>query len=146
MKFKVSLRQIAACGRANFDGGWVVEILDALLDDVLMESPVLTLEKAGALRDALETTLLPTTGVSPLARELLRNRDAILRETLQKALAAYQALTPEEKLAHRREQAISWVYGEANMKAPDGQEFLSRDEVARIVDRKIADGSFPLRP
>ena len=72
--------------------------------------------------------------------------DTKLRQLIDDALGKYNALTPEEKLAHRREQAISWVYGEANMRAPEGKELLSRDDVARIVDRKIEDGSFTLRP
>mgnify|MGYP001589972356 CR=1 FL=1 len=144
MKFQVSLKQIAPCG-GNPDGGWAVMLRDVLTGDAVMESPTMTLEKAASLRDALESSF-SSTSVGPLGREAERNRDTMLRETLQKALASYDALTPEQKLAHRREQAISWVYGEANMRAPEGKELLSRDEVARIVDLKIEDGSFTLRP
>ncbi len=71
--------------------------------------------------------------------------DESLEALLKKAQAHYDGLSVEEKLAHRREQAISWVFGQVNLSRPEGTP-ISREEVERIVDRKIADGSFRLRP
>lgn len=68
-----------------------------------------------------------------------------LEALLKKAQAHYDGLSIDEKLAHRREQAISWVFGQVNLSRPDNDP-ISREEVERIVDQKIADGSFRLRP
>jgi hypothetical protein len=54
-----------------------------------------------------------------------------LRELAKKAIAAFEALTPEEKARHRREQAISWVYGEMVLsRACRGLPDLTEDEAA----------------
>lgn len=68
-----------------------------------------------------------------------------LEALLKRAQAHYGALSVEEKLGHRREQAISWVFGQVNLSRPDDSP-ISREDVERIVDQKIADGSFRLRP
>lgn len=65
--------------------------------------------------------------------------DPELAKLLEKAKAAYDAQTPEEKWKHRREQLISWTYGEMQLR---GRE-LSRQEVEAIVDRMIAKGELP---
>lgn len=62
--------------------------------------------------------------------------DPELDELLAKAKAAYDALTPEEKWKHCREQAISWVYGQLKLSGRD----VTRDAVERSVDRMIAQG------
>jgi len=50
---------------------------------------------------------------------------------LKKAVAAYQALTPEQKREHRRAQTKSWVIGNMLLDHPE----LSREEAERIYDR-----------
>jgi len=53
-----------------------------------------------------------------------------LKELMRKARAAYEQLSPEEKRAMRREQRISWVYGQMGL---SGRK-ITREEAARIVD------------
>ena len=47
-----------------------------------------------------------------------------------RAIAAFNVLPLEQQRAHRREQRISWVYGEMRLSGYD----ISREEVAAIVD------------
>lgn len=52
-----------------------------------------------------------------------------LNELMKKAKAAFDALTPEQKRAHRREQAISWVFGEMMLARYErGQAMLTKEE------------------
>lgn len=62
--------------------------------------------------------------------------DPELDELLAKARAAYDALTPEQKWKHCRDQAISWVYGQLKL---SGRE-VTLDSVERSIDRMIAKG------
>ena len=62
--------------------------------------------------------------------------DADLNDLLARAKAAYDALSPEEKWKHRREQAISWVYGQMQLSGTK----ISRDQVEAIVDDMISKG------
>ncbi len=58
------------------------------------------------------------------------SNDPKLNALAERALAAFNALSPDEQRAHRREQRISWVYGELRLSGYD----ISREEVAAIVD------------
>ncbi len=62
--------------------------------------------------------------------------DAELDKLLAKAKAAYEALTPEQKWKHCREQAVSFVYGQLKLSG----RTTSRAAVERTVDRMIANG------
>lgn len=62
--------------------------------------------------------------------------DPELAELLAKARAAYDALTPEEKWKHCRDQAISWTYGQLKASGRD----VTKESVERIVDQMIRDG------
>lgn len=44
--------------------------------------------------------------------EQLKKKGEDLKELMRKAKEAFDQLTPEEKAAHRREQAISWAFGQ----------------------------------
>lgn len=57
-----------------------------------------------------------------------------LQALLDRARAKLAAMSPEEIAVMRREQAISWVYGEVNFDCAPGEERVSREQVARIVD------------
>lgn len=73
--------------------------------------------------------------------------DGKLDELVKKAMAAFNALTPEQKAAHRREQAISWAVGQSLMsRFEHGHPDLSKEEetqlrqrVADIYDRRYLD-------
>ena len=39
-------------------------------------------------------------------------------ELMKKAIAAFEALPPEEKIRHNHEQRISWVYGNLSLDNP----------------------------
>lgn len=52
--------------------------------------------------------------------------DALLR----RAVAAFDALSPEEKREHMRAQRKSWVIGEMLLENPE----MTREEAARIYD------------
>lgn len=52
-------------------------------------------------------------------------RGEALQELARKAKAAYDALSPEEKAAHDREQRIGWALGQMRFKYPD----LTREQV-----------------
>ncbi len=58
-----------------------------------------------------------------------------LGELMSRAKAAFEALTPEEQAAHRREQRISWVYGEAGLR----NHPITREQAAAIVDKHDAE-------
>lgn len=62
--------------------------------------------------------------------------DQELNELLARARAAYDALTPEEKWKHCREQAISYVYGQLKASGRD----ITKESIERIVDQMIAKG------
>jgi hypothetical protein len=51
-------------------------------------------------------------------------------ELLREANERFNALSPLEQAAHRREQAISFVYGQLKL---DGVE-ITKEEIARIYD------------
>jgi hypothetical protein len=53
-----------------------------------------------------------------------------LDELLKKAIAAFDALTPEQQREHRRAQRRSWVIGEMLLEHPE----MSREEAERLVD------------
>ncbi len=60
-----------------------------------------------------------------------------LEELAAQAFAAFDALTPEEQRAHRREQRISWIYGEHCLRAWERgcPTTMTREQCAEIVDR-----------
>lgn len=70
-----------------------------------------------------------------------------LNELFKEAMDRFNALSPEEKAKHRRDQAISWVYGEMLLtRFERGEEELSNEEkekllkqVEDIYDRREAD-------
>jgi hypothetical protein len=53
-------------------------------------------------------------------------------ELLARAKACFDALTPEEQAAHRREQAIDFAYGNVTCDGHGGA--LTREDFARIYD------------
>jgi hypothetical protein len=67
-----------------------------------------------------------------------------LKELMAKARALFDALTPEEKAAHRRDQAISFAHGQMLMSRfehghPDltpEEEAKQEQMIADIYDRK----------
>lgn len=63
-----------------------------------------------------------------------------LTDLLAKAKAAYDAMTPEEKWRHRREQAISWVSGEMRLV----NNPTPRHEIEFLVDQAVAKGKLRL--
>jgi hypothetical protein len=69
----------------------------------------------------------------PLGTKLVN--DGKLDALVKKAMAAFDALSPEEQHAHRREQAISWVYGEMKLEHEDSS--VTREEIADLVDRRV---------
>lgn len=65
--------------------------------------------------------------------------DGKLDELMKKAMKLFNQLTPEEQAAHRREQAISWVKGQALLHHYEsGKPDLTEEEVAKMV-QDIAD-------
>lgn len=48
-----------------------------------------------------------------------------------RAIAAFEALTPEQQAEHRAEQRRLWVIGELCLSNPD----MTRERAAEIVDR-----------
>ena len=54
-----------------------------------------------------------------------------LHALVQKAMAAFEALTPEQQRAHRAEQRRSWVIGNMLLDHPD----MTRERAEQIVDR-----------
>lgn len=51
-----------------------------------------------------------------------------LQELLRKAVEAFNSLTPEQQIAHRREQRKSWVIGEMMLEHPE----MTREEAEQI--------------
>lgn len=70
-----------------------------------------------------------------------------LNELVAKAMKAFNALSDEEKAAHRREQAISYVYGEALLtqfesgqpEPSDEEKQALRKSIEEMYDRKYID-------
>jgi hypothetical protein len=58
--------------------------------------------------------------------------DGKLDILIRHAMAKFKALSPEEQAAHRREQAISWVYGEMGLA---GHTEVTKEEIADVIDR-----------
>lgn len=59
--------------------------------------------------------------------------DGKLDELVRRAIEAFNALTPEQQRAHRREQAISWAKGQVLMsRFEHGHPDLSDEEVAAM--------------
>lgn len=68
----------------------------------------------------------------------LSNRDD-LNEMVKKAMAAFDALSPKEQQAHRRERAISFAYGQVAMsRFEKGKPDLSPEEDEKLR-QSIAD-------
>ncbi|MCA3704281.1 MAG: hypothetical protein INF12_14760 [Methylobacterium sp.] len=44
-----------------------------------------------------------------------------MRDLIDKALAAFNAMTPEQQAIHRRDQMRSWVRGNLGVDAPDSE-------------------------
>ena len=53
-----------------------------------------------------------------------------LTEIITRALARYNAMTPDEKRTHRQAQQRSWVIGEMLLEHPE----MTREYVERIYD------------
>ncbi len=51
----------------------------------------------------------------------------------QEAKRRFDELTPEQQSAHRREQRISWVYGQLGCMRKGPQ--LTREQVAELIDK-----------
>lgn len=66
------------------------------------------------------------------------SNDGKLDALVKRAMEAFNALTPEQQQAHRREQAISWAFGESLLSSLERGEPISEDE-ATIVKQRIAD-------
>jgi len=59
--------------------------------------------------------------------------DGKLDALVKKAMAAFNALSPEEQRAHRREQAISWAVGQSLMsRFEHGHADLTSEEEAQL--------------
>lgn len=62
-----------------------------------------------------------------------------LNALVKKAMDAFNQLTPEEKAAHRREQAISWAVGQTLMsRFEHGRPDLTEEEEKELRQR-VAD-------
>lgn len=65
-------------------------------------------------------------------RHLLEMRDRPeLTEAIKRAVAAFDAMTPEQQAEHRRAQRKSWVIGNMMLDHPE----MTRDEVERIWEK-----------
>lgn len=60
--------------------------------------------------------------------------DPKLEALLAEANAAFASMTPEEQKAARREQAISFVWGQ--LACMRGGERLTRDQIAELYDAR----------
>lgn len=58
-----------------------------------------------------------------------------LEAALVRARAAFDALTPEQQAAFRREQAIDWAYGQL-MATTSHREGVTRERIAEIYDAR----------
>ncbi len=71
--------------------------------------------------------------------EQLKKKGEDLKELMQKAKEAFEQLMPEEKAAHRREQAISWAFGQGALRRFEkGKPDFTEDE-ERKLRQHIAD-------
>lgn len=113
-------------------GLWLAEIELASAEEPFSKPPWLFEEVTG--RHHYSNAWLAEHGLPGLCG------DPALDSLLLDAKAAYEAMTPEQQQAHRREQVISWVWGEAKIRCRS----ISRPEVEQIADRMIADGTFKL--
>lgn len=60
-----------------------------------------------------------------------------LQALIKRAIEEFEKLSPEEKRAHRRAQAISWVYGNINLDRDEaGDPEIPREEIERIYDER----------
>lgn len=66
---------------------------------------------------------------------MINNKE--LNELISLAVSAFEGLSPEEKEAHRREQAIDWAYGELKIKYGDNPP-ITRERVGEIYDQRKA--------
>lgn len=64
--------------------------------------------------------------------------DGKLDALVKRAMEAFNALSPEQQRAHRREQAISWAFGESMISSLERGEPVSEEE-SIIVKQRIAD-------
>ena len=55
-----------------------------------------------------------------------------LNELVHKAIAAFNALSPEEERAHRREQAISWAYEQ--LTCTGRRNYITREMIEKEYD------------
>lgn len=60
--------------------------------------------------------------------------NADLEALLREANAAFLSLSPEEQARHRREQAISFTYGQ--LACMRGGERLTREQIAELYDAR----------
>ncbi len=68
----------------------------------------------------------------PLKSEL--SRDSEFEALKRRAIAEFEALSPEEKAEHWRNQRISWVHGEMGLRGGT----MSREQIAQLVDAVAA--------
>jgi adenylate cyclase len=108
-------------------GLWLAEIELKSLDEPFAKPPWLGEEVTGDHQ--YSNGWLAENGIPP-------RKDKELDDLIAKATAAYDALSPEEKRSHRREQAISWVYGQVKLSGT----VISLAQVEEIVDDMIANG------
>lgn len=58
--------------------------------------------------------------------------DALVKEAMQ----AFNSLSPQEQAAHRRDQAISWAYGNLLCKYGEGAGGVTEEQIAKMYDEK----------
>jgi hypothetical protein len=63
--------------------------------------------------------------------------DLEMKALVAEARARFEALTSEEQREHRRQQRISWVYGQLGCMR--NGPVLTREQVAEIVDAHESD-------
>jgi hypothetical protein len=73
----------------------------------------------------------------PAGKRHKRGNVTDIKELAARAIAAFDALSPEEQRAHRREQRISWVFGDhcLRMTESGSAPAMTREQAAAIVDR-----------
>lgn len=54
-----------------------------------------------------------------------------LTEAIKRAVAAFEAMTPEQQREHRKAQRRSWVVGETMLANPE----MSREQAEALYDR-----------
>lgn len=59
-----------------------------------------------------------------------------LNALVKEAMEAFNSLSPQEQAKHRREQAISWAYGNLLCKYGEGAGGVTEEQIAKMYDEK----------